>query len=378
MKKIFLSAPHMSGAEQSYIAEAFSSNWIAPLGPNVESFEEEMCQIIGAKHALALSSGTAAIHLALKLLDVKAGDSVFCSSLTFSASANPILYEKGIPVFVDSDEESWNLSPVVLEEALRKRAKTNTLPKAIIVVDLYGQSADYDAIRELCYKYEIPIIEDAAEALGASYKGKYCGLFGDLGVLSFNGNKIITTSGGGMLIASEQSKIDKARFWATQAREKALHYQHNEIGYNYRLSNVLAGIGRGQLSVLQERVEKKREIFSLYADELCSLEGISFMPEAKYGRSNRWLTAIRLDPKLAPVLPQQLMEELLKNNIESRPVWKPMHLQPVFKEAIYYRHTSGRDVSATLFSEGVCLPSGTGMSFEEQMRVISIIKKMWK
>ena len=303
---------------------------------------------------------------------------MFCSSLTFSASANPILYEKGIPVFVDSDEESWNLSPVVLEEALRKRAKTNTLPKAIIVVDLYGQSADYDAIRELCYKYEIPIIEDAAEALGASYKGKYCGLFGDLGVLSFNGNKIITTSGGGMLIASEQSKIDKARFWATQAREKALHYQHNEIGYNYRLSNVLAGIGRGQLSVLQERVEKKREIFSLYADELCSLEGISFMPEAKYGRSNRWLTAIRLDPKLAPVLPQQLMEELLKNNIESRPVWKPMHLQPVFKEAIYYRHTSGRDVSATLFSEGVCLPSGTGMSFEEQMRVISIIKKMWK
>lgn len=373
-KRIYLSSPHMGGQEQRYIQEAFDTNWIAPLGQNVNLFEQEVAEYAGVKGAVALSSGTAAIHLALLLLEVGRGDIVFCSSLTFIASANPIVYQGATPVFIDSEPESWNMSPAALARALADYAAKGQKPKAVVVVNLYGQSADYDALQALCEQYEVPIIEDAAESLGADYRGRKSGTFGKFGIYSFNGNKIITTSGGGMLVSEDLAALDKARFFATQAREQAKHYQHQEVGYNYRLSNVLAGIGRGQMQVLPERIEQKREIFRRYREALQTLPGIELMPEADYGRSNRWLTTALLDPERLPIHPAALIDELERDNIESRPVWKPLHLQPVFANAAYYPHEEGDDVGQRLFEQGICLPSDTNMTEEEQRFVIERIR----
>ncbi|MGI5901084.1 MAG: DegT/DnrJ/EryC1/StrS family aminotransferase [Desulfitobacteriia bacterium] len=375
--RIHLSLAEMSGYEQEYINEAFTTNWIAPLGPNVDALEKEISAYIGTKGALALNSGTAALHLAVKLLGIEKGDRVFCSSLTFSASANPIVYEGGVPVFIDSEPESWNMSPLALERAFLQAKKENKLPKGVIIVDLYGQSADMDPLLEICDFYKVPVIEDAAEALGATYKGKPCGSFGRFGVLSFNGNKIITTSGGGMLLGDDLEALEKARFWSTQARDKARHYQHSEIGYNYRLSNVLAGIGRGQFKVLDQRVKRRREIFNYYYTALKEIPGIEFMPEAPYGRSNRWLTTLTLKPELRKASPEEVLDYLEKENIEGRPVWKPLHLQPVFKDCAYFPHgDGGESISDYLFHNGLCLPSGTGLSSEDLDRVINALLKV--
>lgn len=366
--RIFLSSPHMSeeGYEMEYVKEAFDTNWIAPLGENVNKFEEELANKVGSKSAAALSSGTAAIHLALKAAGVEAGDIVFCPTLTFSATANPIIYQNATPVFIDSNEETWNMCPEALEEAFTKYPKV----KAVIVVHLYGLSADMDKITDLCTKHNVPLIEDAAESLGTYYKGKHTGTFGDYGIFSFNGNKIITTSGGGMLVSNNEEKISKARFWATQSRDQARHYQHSELGFNYRMSNVVAGIGRGQLKVLDQRVEKKREIFSFYKEHLSELEGIEFMPSNKWDEPNYWLSSVTLN---GPVRPIDVMEALEKENIESRPVWKPMHMQPFFKEYDYI----GNGTAEKLFENGVCLPSDTKMTSDDLERVVSIIKRLW-
>jgi len=364
----------MSGMEMKYINEAFDTNWVAPLGPNVNEFEKEIATYVGVKDAVAVSSGTAAIHLALSLLDVKEGDIVFCSSLTFVASANPILYQGAEPVFIDSEPETWNMSPLALERAFQVAKRENKLPKAVIVVHLYGQSARMDEISTICNAYQVPIIEDAAESLGSSYKGKMSGSMGDFGIFSFNGNKIITTSGGGMLVSNHIVSLQKARFLATQAREPAPHYQHSEMGYNYRLSNVLAGIGRGQLEVLEERVKRKREIFNTYEKELGSVPGISFMPELEETYSNRWLTAIVLDAQITGFNRNELLRALDKENIEARPVWKPLHLQPLFRGYQFFAHSQEEVISEKLFKDGLCLPSGTNMNEEEQMRVINCVK----
>lgn len=376
-KKVYLSPPHTTGREMEYIQNAFDTNWIAPLGPHVDAFESEMAGYTGCKGALALSSGTAAIHLGLKLLGIGKGDKVFCSTLTFSATANPILYEGAIPVFIDSDEEAWNMSPQALKRAFMDAERKGEMPRAVIAVDLYGQSADYDPIRALCDSYGVPILEDAAEALGGTYKGRKCGTLGKLGVLSFNGNKIITTSGGGMLLSDDLDMLAKARFWATQARDKAPWYQHSEIGYNYRMSNLLAGVGRAQLRVIEDRVAARRRIFETYEKELSALSGVSFMPEAPYGRSNRWLTVITVEPQ-AGVTPMDILNALAEENIESRPVWKPMHLQPLFREYDYSPHEEGRSVSDGLFARGLCLPSGSSLSADEQERVISVVQRAFK
>lgn len=373
LKRIYLSSPHMGGFEQQYITEAFDSNWIAPLGTNVESFEKEVASYVGSPDAVSLSSGTAAIHLALLLLGVGKEDIVFCSSLTFVASANPILYQGATPVFIDSEPETWNMSPRALERAFVTYEAKGMLPKAVIVVNLYGQSADYDEIKKICDNYEVPIIEDAAESLGATYKDKNSGTIGKVGVFSFNGNKIITTSGGGMLVSDDVEMLNKARFLATQAKDKAVHYQHSTVGYNYRLSNVSAGIGRGQLRVLNERIQKKQDIFNLYREQLSSIPGIKFMPEASYGSSTRWLTTITIDPEVTNVYVNDLIAYLEEFNIESRPVWKPLHLQPLFENVDYYSHKDKIDVSAYLFNYGICLPSDTKMSRETQMLVIDKI-----
>ncbi|AGA68360.1 putative PLP-dependent enzyme possibly involved in cell wall biogenesis [Desulfitobacterium dichloroeliminans LMG P-21439] len=377
-QRIYLSSPHMSGDEQDYIREAFATNWIAPLGPNVEAFERQVADYVGVQGAVALSSGTAALHLALKYLGVNRGDSVICSSLTFSASANPIIYEGGVPVFIDADPSNWNMSPQALARALEELKKTGKLPKAAIIVDLYGQSASMEPLLELLEHYQVPVIEDAAEALGATYQGKPCGSFGKFGVFSFNGNKIITTSGGGMLVSDNLKALDKVRFWATQARDKARHYQHSEIGYNYRLSNVLAGIGRGQMKVIDERVNTRRAIFDRYYAALNKVDGLDFMPEASYGRSNRWLTTLTLDPEKTGVTVNDVLIALEEHNIEARPVWKPLHLQPVFKDCPYYPHEIGKSVSDELFAKGICLPSGTNMTEAEQDRVIEIVSRLLK
>lgn len=370
-EKIYLSSPHMSdeGYEMQYIKEAFETNWIAPLGENVNRFEEELAEKVGSKAALALSSGTAAIHLALKAAGVGGGDIVLCQSLTFSATANPIIYQHAIPVFIDSDYDTWNMSPEALEKAFRKYPDA----KAVIVVHLYGLSADMDKILEISKKYRVSVIEDAAESLGSYYKGKHTGTIGDYGIFSFNGNKIITTSGGGMLVSNHPEKIEKARFWSTQSREPARHYEHKELGYNYRMSNVLAGIGRGQLKVLDQRAEKKKYIFKFYKKELEGLDGIEFMPINDWNEPNYWMTVIQLKGKIRPI---DVIEALEKENIESRPVWKPMHLQP-FYEKYDYIHL-GTDVSAKLFENGVCLPSDTKMTDEDLGRVCKIIKELWK
>lgn len=366
--RIFLSSPHMSeeGYEMEYVKEAFDTNWIAPLGENVNKFEEELATKVGSKSAAALSSGTSAIHLALKASGVEAGDIVFCPTLTFSATANPIIYQNATPVFIDSNEETWNMCPEALEEAFTKYPDV----KAVIVVHLYGLSADMDRITELCTKHNVPLIEDAAESLGTYYKGKHTGTFGDYGIFSFNGNKIITTSGGGMLVSDDEEKISKARFWATQSRDQARHYQHSELGFNYRMSNVVAGIGRGQLKVLNQRVEKKREIFSYYKEQLEGLEGVKFMPSNAWDEPNYWLSSMTLNGQVRPI---DVMEALEKENIESRPIWKPMHMQPFFEEYDFI----GEGVSEKLFENGVCLPSDTKMTSDDLKRVVNIIKKLW-
>lgn len=375
LKRIYLSPPHMSGNEQAYIQEAFDTNWIAPLGPHVDAFEKELASHVGTKDAAAVSSGTAAIHLALQLLGVTTGDFVFCSSLTFVASANPIVYQGATPVFIDSEPDTWNMSPQALERALNEACKKGKLPKAIIVVNLYGQSAKMDEITAICDAFMVPIIEDAAESLGSTYKGRASGSFGRFGIYSFNGNKIISTSGGGMLVANDAEALNKARFLATQARDSAAHYQHSQIGYNYRMSNVLAGIGRAQLAVLEERVESRRAVFERYYRELADVPGIRFMPELPYTRSNRWLTAMTLNAKEAGVSVEYLLHVLAEENIEARPVWKPLHMQPLFKGAAYYAHSDYESISEQLFETGICLPSGSNMSDDEQTRVITCIQK---
>lgn len=373
-KKILLSSPHMSeeGYEQKYIKEAFDTNWIAPLGENVNKFEEELAKYVGTNHAAALSAGTAAIHMAFKALDVKEGDVVFCSDLTFSATANPITYQNATPVFIDSEKETWNMDPKVLEKAFEKYPH----PKAVIVVYLYGTPAKIDEIKAICDKHGVPLVEDAAESLGATYKGKQTGTFGKYGIYSFNGNKIITTSGGGMLVSEDEERIAKVRFWVTQSREKARHYEHKEIGYNYRMSNIVAGIGRGQLKVLDLRIKQKTEIYNRYKEGLKGISDIELQPIPEDTVPNHWLTAITVKEN-SKVKPLDIMVALEKENIESRPVWKPMHMQPVFANCDFVK-VEENAVSKDLFERGVCLPSDTKMTEEEQNKVIEIIKGLWK
>ncbi|MGH8000297.1 MAG: aminotransferase class I/II-fold pyridoxal phosphate-dependent enzyme [Brasilonema sp.] len=368
-KQILLSTPHMGDRELEFVKEAFDTNWIAPVGPHIDAFEQEFCQVTGAGHAAAVSSGTAAIHLALQLVGVKSGDEVFCSTLTFAATANPITYLGAKPVFIDSDRTSWNMNPDLLRQALEQRARIGKLPKAVVVVHLYGQSADIDPILEACNQYEIPLIEDAAEALGATYKGRSPGTFGRIGIYSFNGNKIITTSGGGMLVSDDAELVAKASFLATQARDPAPHYQHSEIGYNYRLSNVLAGIGRGQLRVLNERVAARRRNFEIYASALGNQPGIEFMPEASFGHTTRWLTCLTINPATFGADREQVRLALAEQQIEARPVWKPLHLQPVFADC----ECIGGKVAEDLFKTGLCLPSGSNLTTEDLDRVIDAI-----
>ncbi len=377
-KRIYLASPHMGGLEEVFVKEAFDTNWIAPLGANVDGFEKELSEYVGSKTGAALASGTAAIHMVLKAVGVKKGDKVFCSSLTFAASCNPIIYEGGIPVFIDSEPESHNMSPVALEKAFKAYEEKGEMPKAVIVVNLYGQSADMDKIMEICKKYNVPIIEDAAESLGATYKGKHSGTFGDYGIYSFNGNKIITTSGGGMLVSNNEEGIAKVRFWSTQARDKARHYEHTELGYNYRMSNIVAGIGRGQLRVLEDRIAKKKEIFETYKEAFKDIEDIEMMPVCEYGEPNYWLTTITLSEN-SKVKPLDIILALEKENIESRPIWKPMHIQPYYKEYEFYSHNDEEEISVSedIFNRGVCLPSDTKMTDKEQKRVIEIIKNIF-
>jgi len=354
------------GYEQAYIKEAFASNWIAPLGANVTGFENELAAYVGASYAAALNSGTSAIHMALIAAGVGKDDIVICQSLTFSASAHPIIYQRAIPVFVDSEPDTWNMDPSLLLKALKKYPQT----KAVIVVHLYGLSSKLDEIIKICNDYNVTLIEDAAESLGTFYKGKHTGTYGKYGVFSFNGNKIITTSGGGMLVSNDKDKIEKVRFWSTQARDKARHYEHSELGFNYRMSNVVAGIGRGQLKVLEKRVNKKREIFNYYKNSLSDLDDLSMMPQNDFERCNFWLSVIQLKGKVRPF---DVMIALENENIESRPVWKPMHLQPFYRNYDLF----GSDVSESLFHNGVCLPSDTKMTIEEQDSVIKVIRNLW-
>jgi UDP-N-acetylbacillosamine transaminase len=369
-KRIFLSPPHMGGSELSYIHEAFESNYIAPLGHNVDAFEEQIKDFTGVKHALALTSGTAAIHLSLRLLGVKEGDEVFASSFTFIGSVVPILYEKATPVFIDCDNESWNLDPVLLEGELKRRAtQGEKQPKALIVTHLYGQTASIAKIKEICDTYGVVLIEDAAESLGATFEGIQTGRFGKAGIYSFNGNKIITSSGGGMLVSDDGDFIAQARHLSTQARDAAAHYEHTTYGYNYRMSNIVAGIGRGQMEVLSKRIDRRREIFDLYVSQLQNIEGVAFMPELPSSRGNRWLTTLTLPSHLSP---ESIRLKLEEHNIETRPLWKPMHAQPLFANAKKVVNTT----SDTLFERGLCLPSGTSMSDDEVLMVASLIKGM--
>ena len=372
--RIYLSPPHMSGDEAVRVSEAFASNWIAPLGPHVEAFEREVAERVGVRAALATSSGTAALHLAGALLGIGRGDLVLCASFTFAASVAPAFHAGAELAFVDSEPGSWNMSPDALERALADCEKRGKLPKAIILVDLYGQSCDMDPLLALSARYGVPVIEDAAEALGSTYRGRPNGSFGAFAALSFNGNKIITTSGGGMLLSNDEEAIARARFLATQARDPAPWYQHSTLGWNYRLSNVLAGIGRGQLVHLDERIAARRRIFDRYVEALGEVQGLSFMPEPSWSCSNRWLSAVVLtDPiKSSPL---SVLEHLESCNIEGRPLWKPMHLQPVFKGADYWPHEPGRDVSEDLFGRGLCLPSGTAMTEQQQDRVIAAVRE---
>ena len=396
--RIFLSPPHMSGEEMKYIQEAFDSNYIAPLGPQVDAFEAEFSEKVGISNVVALSSGTAAMHLALRNLDIKPEDEVFASTLTFIGSVSPVVFEGATPVFIDAERTSWNMDPVLLASELKKCHKNGKLPKAVVPTDLYGQCADYDQILKICKPYGIPVIVDSAEALGAGYckmesnTWKHAGVGAKAAVFSFNGNKIITTSGGGMLASDDQEFIEQARKLSQQARESLPYYEHIEIGYNYRMSNILAAIGRGQLRVLEERVNRKREIFEYYQKALGHLPGINFMPEPAYSRSNRWLTVVLIDKDQFGASPEEVRLALEDANIESRPVWKPMHMQPVFNphitqiDADYKKETNrdgkkrrykarvvGGEVAEDLFTKGLCLPSGTAMTEGDLERVVSVI-----
>ena len=374
MKKILLASPHMSdeGFEKEYIKEAFDTNWIAPLGENVDKFEEEIANYANIESATALSAGTAAIHMALKALDVKRGDIVFCQSLTFSATANPIIYQNATPVFIDSEDETWNMDPKALEKAFEKYPN----PKAVLVVNLYGTPAKLDEILEICKKHNTPVIEDAAESLGATLNDKQTGTFGEFGIYSFNGNKIITTSGGGMLVSNNAEKIKKVRFWSTQSREPERHYEHKEIGYNYRMSNICAGIGRGQLKVLDKRIEKKTKIYETYQKLFKDIPEIKMQPYLEKSKPNHWLSAILLDEN-SKIKPLDIILALEKENIESRPIWKPMHLQPVFENCDFITTAKQGSNSQDIFERGVCLPSDTKMTEEEQEKVIKIIKNLF-
>lgn len=373
--RIYLASPHMSGKEEKYIKEAFETNWIAPLGANVNGFEEDICKYTGVKSATALTSGTAAIHLGLKCLGVKKGDIIFCQSLTFSASCNPIIYEGATPVFIDSDYKTWNMDPKALKIAFEDAMKNKQLPKAVIVVNLYGQSADYDAIKKICSEYNTPILEDSAESLGSKYKGKYAGTLTEIGVFSFNGNKIITTSGGGMMVSNNKQYTDKALFWATQSRDNAPYYLHSEIGYNYRMSNIVAGIGRGQMTVLDERIKQKRHIYETYKEGFKNIKEIEMMPI--YEEPNYWISALTLSGD-SKVSCSDIIDVLGKENIESRRLWNPMHLQPVFRGCKFFSSSEEKSVSEDLFKRGVCLPSDTKMKDEDLQRVINIIKNTIK
>ncbi len=367
MDRIYLSPPHMCGEELPLVQEAFDTNWIAPLGPHVDAFEAEIAAWAGVDHAAALSSGTAALHLALLMLGVQRGDRVICSDLTFAASANAITYVGAEPVFVDAEPVSWNLDPALLAEELERSAARGQLPAAVLAVDLYGQCADYDPIVEACGRFGVPLIEDAAEALGAAYKGRPAGSFGEMAALSFNGNKIITCGGGGMLVSAREEFVSRARFLATQARDPAPHYQHSTVGYNYRLSNVLAAVGRGQLRALEPRIGIRKRIHTFYRDALGDLPGVSFLEEAPHNRSNCWLTVAQIDGAVLGTDREAIRTHLETCNIESRPVWKPMHLQPVFAGCPFVGGTVGEE----LFERGLCLPSGTALTDEDLERVVS-------
>jgi len=370
--RIFLSPPHIGVCEEQLVHEAFISNWIGPLGPHVDAFESEFAHVVGSPHAVALSSGTAAIHLSLMLAGVGAGDEVLVSSLTFSATVNPIRYVGARPVFIDSEERSWNLDPELVEDTLRRKAATGVVPKALIVVHLYGQTADLEPLIQSCARYGVTLIEDAAEALGARYHDRHPGIFGRTGIFSFNGNKIITTSGGGMLVTDDGALAQHARKLATQARDPAPYYQHSEIGYNYRMSNVLAAIGRGQLMVLEDRVTARRNNFDAYKASLSGIPGLSFQPEANWGRHTRWLTCVLVDPEHFGADREAIRVALEKNNIESRPLWKPMHLQPIFAGF----ETIGGRVSEDIFRRGLCLPSGSSLNGGDRQRVIDVVKSV--
>jgi len=368
MKRILLSVPHMAGTEQAYVGEAFASNWLSTVGPNLTAFEREFAERIGLP-AVALASGTSAIHLGLRLLGVGSGDRVFCPTLTFAASCNPVRYLGAEPVFLDSDHSTWNLDPNILEDALR-RARRNQLPRALVVVHLYGQCADMEPILALSRHYGVPVLEDAAEALGASYRNRPAGTLGDAGAFSFNGNKIVTTAGGGMLVSRNAAWVETARFWSQQARDPGLAYEHSELGYNYRMSNVLAGIGRGQLQVLDLRVRQRREIAFRYRDGFEDLSGIALMPQAPYGRHTNWLSCFLIDEKRFGCSRDRLIGLLDAANVESRPVWKPMHLQPLYAGC----HRHGGEVAEYLFRRGICLPSSSSLSLDDQLYVINQVR----
>jgi len=370
--RIYLSSPHLGSLERGFVDDAFASNWIAPLGPHVEAFQEEFARCVGAPHALALSSGTAALHLALQLVGVSPGDEVLVSTLTFSASVNPIRYLGASPVFIDSERTSWNMDPALLSEELEVRARSGRLPSAVVVVHLYGQCADLDPILAACDRHGVPVVEDAAEALGSTYKGRVPGTLGRVGIYSFNGNKIITTSGGGMLVSSDEALVRHGLKLATQARDPAPHYQHSEIGYNYRLSNVLAAIGRGQLRVLEDRVAARRRNHDFYVRALAGVPGLTFMPEAPWGRHTRWLTTLTIDPARFGADREAVRLALEREDIEARPVWKPMHLQPVFAGC----ECVGGSVSEHLFERGLCLPSGSNLATGDLERVCEVVHRV--
>lgn len=378
-KRIYLASPHMGALEKIFVNEAFDTNWVAPLGPNVNNFEKEVAEYVGAKHASALVSGTSAIHLAIKLLGIKPGDIVFCSSLTFAASCNPIIYEGAEPVFIDAEYKSLNMCPVALRNAFEAYSKKGKLPKAVIVVHLYGQSSDMDKIMDICNEYNVPVIEDAAESLGATYKGKQTGTIGKYGIYSFNGNKIITTSGGGMLVSDDEEGIKKSRFWATQARDNARYYQHTELGYNYRMSNIVAGIGRGQIRVLDERIEKKKYIYEKYKEAFNDIPDIEMANICEYGEPNYWLSIGILNNE-SKVKPLDIILALEEENIESRHIWKPMHMQPFYEKYDFFKddNTEKGSVSEDIFERGICLPSDTKMTDKEIERVIRIISRIFK
>lgn len=373
MARIYLSAPHMGGDELGLVTEAFETNWLSSVGPHIDAFERELAALVGG-HVCALASGTAALHLGLRLLGVGPGDEVLCPTLTFVASVNPVVYQGGTPVFLDSERRSWNLDPAILEDVLAKKARAGKLPKAIVVTHLYGQSADLDPILELARRHGVPVLEDAAEALGTLYKGAQVGALGDIGVLSFNGNKIITTTSGGALVCRDPAKVEKARFWSTQARDPSIAYEHSELGYNYRLSNVLAGIGRGQLRVLSDRVRRRREIAFAYRDAFADLEGLELMPQADFGLHTNWLSVLVVDERRLGVSRDRLIGALAADDIEARPVWKPMHTQKLYAHAESY----GGSVAEDCYRRGICLPSSTFLTSDDLGRVVSAVRRAVK